>query len=383
MKSLFVRMRSIHWVGIVLLIANALFLTDNIWSIVIQLVVAAVVLIHDLDEKRWGVDTLRQVSEYMKHFSAKDLSHQSQVNVDFNTELAEVMLVIDDFRNNIRQALVEASQVADSSLNSTSEIQDIMDSFSGRIVESDELIVQATKELSEVNQLSESLVNNAKDTQEKIVCVGEVLGSSQQDIVDLEKRLGEYSTHNSELSNRLGELSDNAEQIRSVLTVVGSIADQTNLLALNAAIEAARAGDQGRGFAVVADEVRSLAVRTQQSLEEIHQIISNITNSTDDATKQMESQTELLSGVIDTMEGTVESISQASSQARDAAKLMELTADISRQSLQKNAETNDIVIRFNQNTNDDQTTIARVVELIHKQKTLEEKMNSKLEEFTL
>lgn len=89
-------------------------------------------------------------------------------------------------------------------------------------------------------------------------------------------------------ATQVEDLAQKVHGISKVLDVIRSIAEQTNLLALNAAIEAARAGDAGRGFAVVADEVRALAHRTQQSTQEIEQMIGGIRQGTDSAVSSMQ-----------------------------------------------------------------------------------------------
>ncbi|WPX90665.1 Methyl-accepting chemotaxis protein McpQ [Pseudomonas asiatica] len=145
-------------------------------------------------------------------------------------------------------------------------------------------------------------------------------------VAQIERLAGEV-VNSSEAMNQLKAESD---KIGSVLDVIKSVAQQTNLLALNAAIEAARAGEAGRGFAVVADEVRSLAQRTQQSTEEIEELIAGLQSGTQRVASVMDSSRQLTDSSVEltrragssleTITRTVSSIQAMNQQIATAAE---------------------------------------------------------------
>lgn len=146
----------------------------------------------------------------------------------------------------------------------------------------------------------------------------------------------------------VNQLQARSANILRVVNVINEIADQTNLLALNAAIEAARAGEHGRGFAVVADEVRALAAKTQQSTQQINDILSSFEAESRQAVEVMEAGRSLADTNAQEASTALSLLNEVVDNIRDTASVVE--------ALNAAADEQEAVLR------DVEGVIARVVE---------------------
>lgn len=295
MRSLFLRMRFIHWLGAIALFFNALFFTDQVYSQILQYVIVTLLILHDLDEKYWGVDSLNKITDYMRTFERKDLSRECLINSNYNSEMSEVLRVINSFRLNVKDALIDIQTQAIASDEVANTLTSKASDIAVRIQTQDLRVDNIASQFEILDDHSLALQNKAEQTQEQVCNTRDGLLQSNEAMSDMAKMIATYVSSSENLSNKFALLSEQATSIGSVVSVINHLADQTNLLALNAAIEAARAGEHGRGFAVVADEVRQLAMSTQNSLEQINQIITGLSTAINEAGSQIESQSKNLS----------------------------------------------------------------------------------------
>ena len=152
--------------------------------------------------------------------------------------------------------------------------------------------VQAIMEQQESTNEIANYIDNVKAATGQIV---DELASAEENLDagyammnDLTRQVKVSEESSAVAAKEMEGLKANADQMQTIVGLIGNVANQTALLSLNASIEAARAGEAGRGFAVVASEISNLAAQTNSATGEINKLIEDITTSITEVNKAME-----------------------------------------------------------------------------------------------
>ncbi|AZF46152.1 methyl-accepting chemotaxis protein [Pseudomonas sp. R2-7-07] len=249
--------------------------------------------------------TLRSLGAMMDKVAAGDMTvtfvadsrdELGDLGQVFNGTVAKIHDLIERVGHTVAQVELQAGQVQTVSAQSNQAVA----GQRSQIEQVATAMNQMSSTAQEVARSAAAAVGSARSVNDETVSGRGLVQSQQGSIARL-------ATEIDESVRVINQLAADSQAISSVLEVIKSIAAQTNLLALNAAIEAARAGEQGRGFAVVADEVRTLAQRTQQSTEEIEQMIGRLHSGVGAAVKAMGASHDTASGTV----GQSEKVQQA------------------------------------------------------------------------
>lgn len=273
-------------------------------------------------------NTRLQAEMHKKTIEAEQLAQKNQSILQSTKESIEVVNVYNDTLN------YQVKETEDSS----KQMMEVTEQMTEAILLQSQSVFEVSAKVHEFSDHLKYVDTSVHTTQQTSGDTKQAIMGAKQELEIMNQRITESVEAMTANLAVVSALQVNSSKISQINQAIEEIANQTNLLSLNAAIEAARAGEAGKGFAVVADEIKKLAAQSANNAKNIHDILSEITNETEKASKTAvrsqeklllsQEQTNKMNVVFDDVTQKSEDVLTKSSEARTRVGKLRESVDV-------------------------------------------------------
>lgn len=279
--------------------------------------------------------------------SADEMGALAQSLQNMSKNLKKVISSVNDMAHQVSAASEELTASSEQSSQASNQVANsiinIAEGASQQAVEAQN--IQGT--VSGVTEHARVIASQTKNVVEEASGARNNIVEGRTAIGEAVRQMEQITASTDSIQESIVKLGDSGKKISEIVGMITGIAEQTNLLALNAAIEAARAGEAGRGFAVVADEVRKLAEESNNSSQQIAELVKANNVDMEQAIKAsttgaesvkrgistVQSADEVFQAIVMTIDKLVEDITAISAgiqkMAEDNERMLEASVSIS------------------------------------------------------
>jgi len=334
-------------------LANGTTLSNKITGFLLATALLIFALLYFIYKKTIG-KKLEQLATALQEIAEGDGDLTRRLDESRKDELGEVAHWFNTFVGKLQRLVGDIKGSTDSLTGSAQQLSQVAEKSNSEITEQQ---MQTDQLATAINEMAAAVQEVAHNTQQAAAAADKAnqeAGNGRAIVNGNIDTMDSLASEIQKASSVIHQLQSETNEIGGVLDVIRGIAEQTNLLALNAAIEAARAGEQGRGFAVVADEVRTLASRTQESTQEIQNMIERLQSRAREAVKVMdENQAQSQAGVenasqvndsLQNINTAIEEISNLNTQIASAAEEQSHVAEEVNRNIQQISQCTDSAV---------------------------------------
>ena len=271
LKSLYLRMTIVHYLGIIILPLNAILFTTSTISQIVQIIITLALIVHELDERKNGKLLSKELVNFLKNMDNKNVSFE--INTSMASEYSEIKDVIDKREKELLEKEKEESLLIE-------EAKTVMNQVKHGIYS------QTITSISSNNSLEEFKKS-----------VNEMIIETREHFLNINSILEKYTNYNYKEKLELKRISSNGE-FQHLVDAINKLKEAITQMLVENKINGITLQNSSKILLTNVDKLNLSSNEAANSLKDTGVVLSEITKNVDKTSTQTIQMSSLANAVI-------------------------------------------------------------------------------------